>query len=141
MSQWTRHSKICYSKIRLEKLGENRKGKEDTIKYSCQWRNNSGGKTGRSFAAMQQFSLITERWKQQWKRWCYYLQNLQDPLDRTDGEMWRLGSVCDIFDEYICPLCYGRRRYIFADYDFLCSICIRSLILMSYFYSNVHSGE
>ena len=51
-------------------------------------------------------------WREQrWgRRWIYYLQNLQDPLDRTDGEMWRLGSMPYIQWIYL-PKVLWQERY------------------------------
>ena len=57
--------------------GRERKRKEDTIRYGCQWRNTSGGVAARSIAAMQQFGQIIKSSEQHWIGKClYYLQNL-----------------------------------------------------------------
>ena len=79
---------------RAEKVGGEEKEERRYDQVQLQWRNTSGGATSRSIATMQQFRWLIKWWEQRWRRrWWYYLQNFQDSLDRTDGEMWRLGSM------------------------------------------------
>ena len=68
--------------------------------------------------AMQQFDQIIRLSGQQWWR-SYYQQNVQDPLDRTDREMWRV--QCNICDEYINLKCYDKKNISAADY-FFCNL-------------------
>ena len=110
-------------KNRAEKVrGEGRGGegegerKEDTVRCGCQRRNTSGGAAARSITTMQQFGRKIEWLEQQWRRWWYYLQNLQNPQDRTDGEMWRLGSIWYMRWIYL-PKMLWQERY-FADDNF-----------------------
>ena len=67
---------------------------------------------------MQQFDQIIRLSGQQWWR-SYYQQNVQDPLDRTDREMWRV--QCNICDEYINPKRYDKKNISAADY-FFCNL-------------------
>ena len=85
---------------------------------------------------MQQFGRIIEWWEQPWRRrwWCC-LQNVQDPQDKTDREMWRLGQ-CDICDKYIYPKCYDRD--ISAIDSFSCSICINIKVRLPFNYPFGH---
>ena len=91
-------------KNRAEKVGgRKRKRKENFITEEIPQEEQQSG------LSMQRFCRIIEWWEQRWRRWSYYQQNVQDPLDRTDGKMWRLGSV-QYMRWYVCPMCYDKRH-------------------------------
>ena len=98
---------------RTEKVGGKEKEERRYDQVQLQWRNTSGGATSRSIATMQQFCRLIKWWEQRWRRrWWYYLQNFQDSLDRTDGEMWRLGSVRYMRWIYLPKVLWQERNFM-----------------------------
>ena len=87
----------------------------------------------------QQFGQMIKWWEEQLRgRLWYYLHNLQEPLDRTKGEMRRMGSMWYMRWIYLLKVLW-KERYFQREW-FLCSIWIGSQILKSNFHLTVHSG-
>ena len=101
ISQWLRYSQICYSKIGPKKLGGEKKRKEDTIRHGCQCWNTSERAASRSIGAMQQFVKSLNDESSDEEEDMMVLPAEFVPLDRTDGEMWRLGSMRYIWWIYL----------------------------------------
>ena len=96
---------------------ESQRNFEETPEKNFPSRINSGRAAAKSIAAIEQFVWIIEWWKQRWRRkWWYYLQNFQDPLNRTDGEIWWLSSM--IYAMNISSQSAMIKRQISADDDF-----------------------
>ena len=81
-------------KNRIEIVGGDRKRKEGTIIYSCQWRNTSRREQPSPSRQCNHLAESSNDESSDKKRddgttW----QNLQNHLDRTSREMWRLDSV------------------------------------------------
>ena len=124
---------------RAEKVGGKTKRKEGTIKFGYQWKNTSGGVAARVIAVMQQFGRIIKWWEQRWRRrWWYYLQNFQNPLDRTDGKTWRLGSMRYVRWIYL-PKVLWQGRY-FRRWWFFVALASDHVLLRSDFYSTAYCG-
>ena len=105
-----------------------RERKEDTIRYSCQQRIIPGGAAANSVVAMQQFGQNIEWWEERWRRrWWNYLENLQVPLDRADGEMWRLGSTWYMRWIYL-PKVQWQKRYFRKCFFFFCFVFFLSYL-------------
>ena len=137
------HQKIRWNDgiLRSELLPiESQRNFEETPEKNFPSRINSGRAVAKSIAAIEQFVWIIEWCEQRWRRkWWYYLQNFQDPLNRTE-----LMEKCGDWVQWYMLWIY-RPKVLWQERDFrrwwlFCSIYILSWILRSDFHSAAHSG-